>query len=397
MDFNYLLIRFHVLIPGVNMILKKKQSSKSKAPKVNVKKQPIKVANQKKLTPKAKLTPKEINKKNSKTKNEPKSLKAKIVALITKKKVVPKKELAIKENKLKKVEPAKKVQAKAAEKTKKVETAKKTSGKVAEKIKKVETAKKTSGKVVEKTKKVSGKIPEKTKKVELAKKTQGKAADKTKKVEENKKTKDKLLGKSNKIEQSKKVKGKLAKKSDALDDIDPIDDHDDPDLNSALMNDLEKADIDKAIREELVEHLSSLDEDYSLEDLFNSLKGIDFFNGHTGDCLERGCDNPPTTMGYCRLHYIKRWSDIKKKIKILSEGKLQTFIEELVNKYPPKFIESVLDDLKDEKNFFKALKELNIESDDDFDDVALDEIDDDQDIVFETKSTLKTTVFTEED
>ena len=345
------------------MILKKKQSSKSKVSKVIVKKQPIKAANPKKLTPKAKLTPKEINKKNSKTKNEPKSLKAKIVALITKKKVMPKKESSFKDNKSKKVEPAKKVQVK----------------------------------VVGKTKKASVKVAEKTKKVETAKKASGKVAENTKKVEENKKTKDKLLGKSNKIEQSKKVKGKLNKKSDALDDIDPIDDHDDPDLNSALMNDLEKADIDKAIREELVEHLSSLDEDYSLEDLFNSLKGIDFFNGHTGDCLERGCDNPPTTMGYCRLHYIKRWSDIKKKIKILSEGKLQTFIEELVTKYPPKFIESVLDDLKDEKNFFKALKELNIESDDDFDDVALDEIDDDQDIVFETKSTLKTTVFTEED
>ena len=362
------------------MILKKKQSSKSKVSKVIVKKQPIKAANPKKLTPKAKLTPKEINKKNSKTKNEPKSLKAKIVALITKKKVMPKKESSFKDNKSKKVEPAKKVQVKVVGKTKKA------SVKVAEKTKKVETAKKASGKVAEKIKKV-----------ETAKKASGKVAENTKKVEENKKTKDKLLGKSNKIEQSKKVKGKLNKKSDALDDIDPIDDHDDPDLNSALMNDLEKADIDKAIREELVEHLSSLDEDYSLEDLFNSLKGIDFFNGHTGDCLERGCDNPPTTMGYCRLHYIKRWSDIKKKIKILSEGKLQTFIEELVTKYPPKFIESVLDDLKDEKNFFKALKELNIESDDDFDDVALDEIDDDQDIVFETKSTLKTTVFTEED
>jgi len=385
------------------MILKNKQSSKSKNQKVIVKKQPIKPVNQKKLAPKGKVNSKESNKKISRPKNEPKTLKDKIINLITKKKVIPKKESSPKENKLKKIEPAKKIQSKPLAKTKKLEPAKKVKGKSLEKTKKVELVKKTKGKTLEKAKKaepvkkMTGKSLEKTKKMEPAKQVKGKALEKNKKIEENKKTKDKQLGKVNKAEQSKKVKGKLSKKSDAFDDMDPLDDHEDLDLNSDLMNDLEKADIDKAIREELVEHLSSLDEDYSLEDLFNSLKGIDFFNGHTGDCLERGCDNPPTTMGYCRLHYIKRWSDIKKKIKILNEGKLQTFIEELVNKYPPKFIESVLDDLKDEKNFFKALKELNIESDDDFDDVALDEVDDDQDIVFETKSTLKTTVFTEED
>ena len=56
-------------------------------------------------------------------------------------------------------------------------------------------------------------------------------------------------------------------------------------------------------------------------------------------------------------------------------------------KYSVKEVEGIIDDLSDEKSFFKALKEMDIESGDEDLDFNEEGIDDDQDIAFETKST----------
>ena len=143
--------------------------------------------------------------------------------------------------------------------------------------------------------------------------------------------------------------------------------------------------------EELTSEVVSLSDEYSLRDILGSIKTMEFFVAKVDECLEKGCDNPATTLGYCRLHYIKNWKDIKRKQSILAEGKLQLFIEELVEKYPLKHIESIISDLADEKTFFKVLQDLNIVSEGDelYDEMNDDEIDDDQDIAFETKVTSK--------
>lgn len=53
------------------------------------------------------------------------------------------------------------------------------------------------------------------------------------------------------------------------------------------------------------------------------------------------------------------------------------------------FIESVLSDLDDEKSFFQVLNELNIEADESFDDVDDLDQEDDQDMAYETKGTVR--------
>ena len=84
-------------------------------------------------------------------------------------------------------------------------------------------------------------------------------------------------------------------------------------------------------------------------------------------CREVACDGLSTTAGYCRLHYIKNWKKLKRKEVILKEKKLNQYIEELVLKYPEKYIEAIRIDLASEKEFAKVIRDLDLdESIDDF-------------------------------
>ena len=85
-------------------------------------------------------------------------------------------------------------------------------------------------------------------------------------------------------------------------------------------------------------------------------------------CRENACENVATTKGYCRLDYIKNWKKIKRKEMILKEGKLNQYIEELVGKYPDKYIDIIRQDLSTEVNFNKVIHDLELdESIDDLD------------------------------
>lgn len=87
-------------------------------------------------------------------------------------------------------------------------------------------------------------------------------------------------------------------------------------------------------------------------------------------CREVACELMSTTGGYCRMHYIKNWKKIKRKELILKEKKLNSYIEELVSKYPDKYIEAIRQDLASEKDFAKVIADLEIEEGlDDFESV----------------------------
>jgi hypothetical protein len=85
-------------------------------------------------------------------------------------------------------------------------------------------------------------------------------------------------------------------------------------------------------------------------------------------CREVACEGLSTSGGYCRLHYIKNWKKIKRKEVILREKKLNQYIEELVAKYPDKYIEAIRQDLSNDKDFAKVIYDLDLdEGVDDFD------------------------------
>jgi hypothetical protein len=141
----------------------------------------------------------------------------------------------------------------------------------------------------------------------------------------------------------------------------------------------------------VADEIAQLREHFNWKDIAEAIGTMDFFIDPKNDeCIEKGCDNIRTTQSYCRLHYLRNWKTVQKKRDILKEGKLQEYIEELISKYPPKYIEALLSDLSDDKEFYRVLNELNITSEFDFEEDefenAVDDDDADDDIGIETIS-----------
>lgn len=288
----------------------------------------------------------------------------------------------------------KKVTKKAA--TKKV--SKKATKKVAKKTTAKKVAKKTSKKVTKKvTKKVAKKVAKKT-----TKKVAKKATKKVVKKVEKKVTPKKQVSKTSKVESKKKVVKQIAES--------PVEEVvvaqevvvDTPEITEILEEVVVPEKIEEPVSAKQMEineaaskvndEIAGMRENFSWADIANAISSLDFFVDHrSDDCSEKGCDNLRTTQQYCRLHYISNWYEINKKREILKEGKLQEYIEDLVSKYPPKLIDSLLSDLHDDKDFFKVLHELNIHSeidmvDEEFGAVDEDDDDADKDIAVETRT-----------
>lgn len=78
-------------------------------------------------------------------------------------------------------------------------------------------------------------------------------------------------------------------------------------------------------------------------------------------CRSRDCDQIATVDGYCRYHYLLFWKNIQVRKKILQDGKLNRYIEELTSRYPDKFLEMIRRDLRSQKDFMAAIQELEID------------------------------------
>ncbi len=78
-------------------------------------------------------------------------------------------------------------------------------------------------------------------------------------------------------------------------------------------------------------------------------------------CRVKDCDQISMVDGYCRYHYLLLWRRIQIRKKILADGKLEKYLEELTSRYPDKFLEMIRKDLKTEKDFLSAISELEID------------------------------------
>ena len=78
-------------------------------------------------------------------------------------------------------------------------------------------------------------------------------------------------------------------------------------------------------------------------------------------CRVKDCDQVSAVDGYCRYHYLLFWKKIQVRKKILSEGKLERYIEDLTARYPDKFLDMLRKDLRSEKEFLAAIAELEID------------------------------------
>jgi hypothetical protein len=78
-------------------------------------------------------------------------------------------------------------------------------------------------------------------------------------------------------------------------------------------------------------------------------------------CRAKDCDQISAVDGYCRFHYLLFWKRIQVRKKILADGKLEKYIEELTARYPDKFLEMIRRDLRTQKDFQAAIQELEID------------------------------------
>lgn len=84
-------------------------------------------------------------------------------------------------------------------------------------------------------------------------------------------------------------------------------------------------------------------------------------------CKESDCHNAATTAGYCRLHYLKNWKNIKSTEKRRAAKNLNAYIQSVCRKYPDRYMEVIKKDLRS-PHFDKYIEE-NFGYDDEAEDI----------------------------
>ncbi|MBN20932.1 MAG: hypothetical protein CL678_06535 [Bdellovibrionaceae bacterium] len=211
--------------------------------------------------------------------------------------------------------------------------------------KKKAAKKKTAKKKV--TKKTTKKVAKKTAKKAAAASKKKKVAKKTAKKAASKLSKLKSLVKAATSTTPKKAKKTPEKSTKAKKTAPQVDDSKEVKKKKLVTS-------DKAAKKAPSKKMPVID--YDSDDHYDDV------------CREIGCEADSISAGYCRPHYIKNWKKIKRKEIILKEGKLNRYIEELVAKYPDKYIDAIRNDISSEKAFSQVVTELELgESIDDMD------------------------------
>ena len=76
-------------------------------------------------------------------------------------------------------------------------------------------------------------------------------------------------------------------------------------------------------------------------------------------CHDEHCDQPAVTDIYCRYHYLALWSQIQNRKKLLDEGYLLQTTHHLIRHFGENVLSFMLNDLRNDKSFESALKEIN--------------------------------------
>lgn len=63
-------------------------------------------------------------------------------------------------------------------------------------------------------------------------------------------------------------------------------------------------------------------------------------------CKEAGCKNAQTTKGYCRLHYLKNWKELKSEAQKKAAKRLNNYIEGICRKNPDGYVDSIRKDIR---------------------------------------------------
>jgi len=80
-------------------------------------------------------------------------------------------------------------------------------------------------------------------------------------------------------------------------------------------------------------------------------------------CSQPECREKASSQGFCRLHYIANWKELKADKKNRAEKRLNAYVDRLAKKYPSDYMERIKEGLEDEEKFKASVAELDLESD----------------------------------
>lgn len=63
-------------------------------------------------------------------------------------------------------------------------------------------------------------------------------------------------------------------------------------------------------------------------------------------CKEKNCKDPQTTAGFCRMHYLRNWKQIKEKQKKKAVENLNKYIDHIMSKNPDGYVDAIREDLR---------------------------------------------------
>lgn len=66
-------------------------------------------------------------------------------------------------------------------------------------------------------------------------------------------------------------------------------------------------------------------------------------------CKEKGCHNAQTAGGFCRLHYLRNWKQIKEEAQEKAAKRLNRYIEAVCKEHPKKYVEVIKEDINNNK------------------------------------------------
>lgn len=62
-------------------------------------------------------------------------------------------------------------------------------------------------------------------------------------------------------------------------------------------------------------------------------------------CKEKGCNDAATTSGFCRLHYLRKWKQIKDAEKSAGAKRLNRYIERVMKENPADYLDVIKRDI----------------------------------------------------
>lgn len=75
-------------------------------------------------------------------------------------------------------------------------------------------------------------------------------------------------------------------------------------------------------------------------------------------CKEEECQNEQSTLGYCRLHYLKNWKKIREKTRKKAITNLNKYVDHIMKKHPDNYLEAIKQDLRDGNRFQRKAEEF---------------------------------------